>query len=65
MGLFEDALLVGSIRLHIKVLVLFIIGLLIYSLMKQFIYWLTFNSKFRATYKVITIIILVVVLRFI
>ena len=64
MGLFEDTLVQGTIKAYVRLLIVFIIGLLIYSLMKQFIYWLTFNSKFRATYKVITIIILMVVLRF-
>lgn len=48
----------------IVIIVVSIIGLLIYSLMKQFIYWLTFDSKFRATYKIITIIILVLFLKY-
>ncbi len=64
MGLFEDTLEQGTIKAYVKLVIVFIIGLLIYSLMKQFIYWLTFSSGYRATYKVITIIILMVVLRF-
>jgi len=48
----------------IVIIVVSIIGLLIYSLMKQFIHWLTFDSKFRATYKIITIIILVLFLKY-
>lgn len=65
MSLFDEFTVKKDIRTGIKIVILFIIGLLIYSLMKQFIYWLSFNETFRVKYKVLTIIILLIVFKFI
>ena len=54
-----------ELRNSIRVIILFIIVLLIYSLLKQLVYWITFNDKFRALYKVFMIIVLMIALRFI